>query len=126
MKSNSRIEGRSALDVRLLYRQQTMLLGVAREGKPFRDRVRHLPLKAGDVLLLMSRDRLPDVVNWLGCLPLADRALQVTQRDKALYAMAIFLAAIVAASIGLVYLPVALAACVAVYALLKMITLTQI
>ena len=127
VKSDSRIEGRSALDVRLLYRQQTMLLGVAREGKPFRDRVRHLPLKAGDVLLLMGpKDSLPDVVNWLGCLPLADRALQVTQRDKALYAMAIFLAAIVAASIGLVYLPVALAACVAVYALLKMITLTQI
>ena len=125
--STSRLEGRSALDVRLLYRQQTMLLGVAREGKPFRDRVRHLTLKAGDVLLLMGpKDSLPDVVSWLGCLPLADRELQVTQRDKAIISIAIFLIAILAASFGLVYLPVALAACVAIYALLKMVTLSQI
>jgi di/tricarboxylate transporter len=125
--SGSRLEGRSALDVRLLYRQQTMLLGVAREGRRFRDRVRHLRLKAGDVLLLMGpKDALPEVVNWLGCLPLAGRELQVTQRDKAVFSIAIFMIAILAASFGLVYLPVALAACVALYALLKVITLSQI
>ena len=125
--SGSRLEGRSARDVRLLNRQQTMLLGVARQGRPFRDRVRQLKLKAGDVLLLMgNRDALPDVVNWLGCLPLAERGLQVTQREKAGFSIAIFAIAIVAASLGLVYLPVALAAVVAIFALLKVITLSQI
>ncbi len=125
--SGSRLEGRSARDVRLLNRQQTMLLGVARQGRPFRDRVRQLKLKAGDVLLLMgNRDALPDVVNWLGCLPLAERGLQVTQREKAGFSIAVFAIAIVAASLGLVYLPVALAAVVAVFALLKVITLSQI
>lgn len=125
--SGSRLEGRSARDARLLNRQQTMLLGVAREGRPFRDRVRQLKLKAGDVLLLMGdKDTLPDVVSWLGCLPLAERGLQVTQREKAGFSIAIFAMAIIAASLGLVYLPVALAAVVAVYALLKVITLSQI
>jgi di/tricarboxylate transporter len=125
--SGSRIEGRSARDVRLLYRQQTMLLGVAREGKGTRERIRQMPLQAGDVLLLMGpRDALPDVISWLGCLPLADRDLKVTQHEKAGYSIAIFAAAIIASSFGLVYLPVALAACVALYALLRVITLSQI
>ncbi len=125
--SGSRLEGRSAGDVRLLDRQQTMLLGVARQGRPFRDRVRKLKLQAGDVLLLMGhKESLPDVVQWLGGLPLAERGLQVTQREKAGLSIAIFAVAIIAASLGLVYLPVALAACVAIYALLKMITLSQI
>ena len=125
--SGSRLEGRSARDARLLNRQQTMLLGVAREGRPFRDRVRQLELRAGDVLLLMgNKEALPEVVQWLGCLPLAERGLQVTQREKAGFSIAIFAIAIIAASLGLVYLPVALAACVALYALLKVVTLSQI
>ncbi|MGI9512945.1 MAG: SLC13 family permease [Anderseniella sp.] len=125
--SGSRVEGRSAHDIRLLNRQQTMLLGVARQGRPFRDRVRRLKLEAGDVLLLMGdKEALPDVVQWLGGLPLVERGLQVTQREKAGLSIAIFALAIVAASFGLVYLPVALAACVAIYALLKVITLAQI
>ncbi len=125
--SGSRVEGRSAHDIRLLNRQQTMLLGVARQGRPFRDRVRRLKLEAGDVLLLMGdKEALPDVVQWLGGLPLVERGLQVPQREKAGLSIAIFALAIVAASFGLVYLPVALAACVAIYALLKVITLAQI
>ena len=124
---DSRMEGRSAHDVRLLYRQQTMLLGIARQGKPTRERIRRMPLRAGDVLLLMGpRDALPDVINWLGCMPLAGRDHAVIQRDKAGFSIAIFAAAILASSLGYVYLPVALAACVAAYALLRVITLNQI
>jgi di/tricarboxylate transporter len=113
--------------VRLLYRQQTMLLGVARAGRQTRERIRRMPLKPGDVLLLMGpKDALPGVIDWLGCLPLADRNLQVTQREKAGLSIIIFAAAIIASSLGYAYLPAALAACVALYALLRIITLNQI
>ena len=82
------IEGRSALDMRLLYRQGVTLLGISRQGKRFRDRVRRLPIKAGDILLLLGpEERLPDVVIWLGCLPLAERGLEITQRSKAWMAL---------------------------------------
>lgn len=58
----ARIEGRSALSVRLLYRHGVALLGVARQGKRFRERVRKLEIQAGDVLLLMGPDeQLPTV-----------------------------------------------------------------
>lgn len=124
---NAHIEGRSALDVRLLYRQGVTLLGVSRKGKRFRERVRKLEIQAGDILLLLGpEDRLPDVVAWLGCLPLAERGLQVIQRHKAIWAVALFALAIIVASVGWLYLPLALIGVVVAYVLLKIIPLSQI
>jgi di/tricarboxylate transporter len=107
---NARIEGRSALSLRLLYRHGVTLLGVSRRGRTFRDRVRKLDTKAGDVLLLLGpSERIDDVVAWLGCLPLQQRDLQVVQRNKAWIAVASFALAIAAATSGLMHLPEALA-----------------
>jgi di/tricarboxylate transporter len=107
---NARIEGRNALSLRLLYRHGITLLGVSRKGKTFRDRVRKLDVHAGDVLLLLGpTERLDDVVNWLGCLPLQQRDLQVIQRNKAWIAASSFVLAIAAATSGIVHLPEALA-----------------
>jgi len=123
----ARVVGRSALDVRLLYRQGVTLLGVSRRGRRFRDRVRELRIEAGDILLLLGpATRLPDVVAWLGSLPLADRGIKVIQRRKAWVAVLAFAAAVVAASLGLVYLPVALGAVVVIYVLLRIVPLTQV
>jgi di/tricarboxylate transporter len=107
---NARIAGRSALSLRLLYRHSVTLLGVSRRGHAFRDRVRKLPIQVGDVLLLLGpTDRLGDVTNWLGGLPLKSRDLQLVQRKKAWIAVASFVAAIAAATSGIVHLPEALA-----------------
>ncbi len=123
----SRIAGHSALDLRLLYRHGIMLLGVSREGKPFRERVRKLQIKPGDVLLLMgTSDQIDDVINWLEVMPLAPRGLQVTQHDKAWLAIILFAVSIVLASFGVVYLPVALSACVVLYVVLKVVSLQQV
>ena len=107
---NARIEGRSALDLRLLYRHGTTLLGVSRKGKTFRERVRKLDVRAGDVLLLLGPlEQLDDIVTWLGCLPLKERDLQVVQRHKAWITVASFVLAIAAATSGIIHLPEALA-----------------
>ncbi len=107
---NARIEGRSALSLRLLYRHGVTLLGVSRKGRTFRDRVRKLDVRAGDVLLLLGpTERLGDIVAWLGCLPLQERDLQVVQRNKAWIAVASFGFAIAAATSGIMNLPEALA-----------------
>ncbi len=107
---DSRIAGRSAMSLQLLYRHGVTLLGVSRKGKKFRDRVRKLDTKAGDVLLLLGpSERVGDVVSWLGCLPLQARDLQVVQREKAGIAAASFMLAIIAATTGLLHLPEALA-----------------
>ncbi|MCP4472273.1 MAG: SLC13 family permease [Gammaproteobacteria bacterium] len=107
---NARIEGRSALDLRLLYRHGITLLGVSRKGKTFRERVRKLDVRAGDVLLLLGPlEQLDDIVKWLGCLPLKERDLQVVQRHKAWITVASFVLAIAAATSGIIHLPEALA-----------------
>ncbi len=116
--SGARIAGRSARDVRLAYRHGAMLLGVARQGQPFRERVRTLPIRAGDVL--------PDIIAWLGCLPLAERGLRLLQRRKAGLAIGLFAIAILAASTGIVYLPIALAAAAAIYVVLGLVPASEV
>ena len=108
------IVGRSAISMQLLNRYSITLLGVSRQGKRIRSRVRSLLIKPGDILLLLGpQERLPDIVDRIGALPLANRKLEVLQRDKAGLATGIFVAAILAASLGLLYLPFALAiACI--------------
>lgn len=123
----ARIEGRSAMEIRLLSRRGVTLLGVSRRGKRFRDRVRKVKIQAGDLLLLLgSEEQLPDVISWLGCLSLARRGPGVTQRSKAWLAAGIFAAAIIAASMGLLYLPLALATVVISYVLLRIVSLPEL
>ncbi len=119
---DSRIVGRTALSLHLQYRHGITLLGVSRQGKKFRDRVRHLEIKEGDVLLLYgSSSMLEEINNWLGTLSLAGRSLDLIQRHKAWLAVGLFAAAIVAASFGWVYLPVALAMVVVSYVMFKIV-----
>ncbi len=77
----ARISGRTARSLGLLHRHSVTLLGVAREGHRFRDRVRLLPIRAGDVLLLLGTpERVANVVEWLGVLPIEGRRTEVIQR----------------------------------------------
>ncbi|MCW8926655.1 MAG: SLC13 family permease [Xanthomonadales bacterium] len=123
----ARIEGRSARSLRLMYRHGVTLLGVSRRGKRVSKRVQELDILAGDILLLLgNNDELEDISNWLGCLPLAERGLQVTQRRKAGLAVLIFAGAVLLASFGVVYLPVALGLAVVLMVLTGIIPLRQL
>ncbi len=118
----ARVMGRTALSLKLQYRHGVTLLGVSRQGKQFRERVRHLQIKEGDVLLLYgASDMLSEISNWLGALPLAGRSLDLIKRHKAWLAVGLFAAAIISASFGWLYLPVALAAVVAGYVMLNIV-----
>ena len=124
---SSRLAGRSAMSMRLLYRYRVALVGVSRAGQRFRENVRKLELRPGDVLLLLGpEERLNDVTGQLGLLPLADRGQRVVKRHKVWQAVVIFVAAIAAASAGLVYLPVALGCVVAAYILLNIVPLREV
>ncbi|MGI9308370.1 MAG: SLC13 family permease [Gammaproteobacteria bacterium] len=118
----SKLVGRSTASLRLLYRYGVALVGVSRQGTRFREHVRQLPIRAGDVLLLLGADeRLSDVTGRLGLLPLKDRGQQVIKRDKAWLAVGLFAAAIVLASVGAVYLPVALGCVAMAYVLFNIV-----
>ncbi len=124
---SSKLAGRSAMSLKLLYRYRVALVGVSRQGKRFRDNVRKLTLEAGDVLLLLGPEkRLTDVTGRLGLLPLADRGQRVIQREKVWQAVGIFAAAIATASFGFIYLPVALGCVAALYVLLKIVPIRDV
>jgi di/tricarboxylate transporter len=123
----ARVVGRSARDLRLLYRHGVTLLGISRRGTRLRERVRDAAIKSGDILLLLGpEEQLPEVTDWLGCLALAERGLEVTQRRQAWTAIGVFSAAVIAASLGWLYLPLALAAAVVVYVVLDIVPLSQV
>ncbi|MGB3277624.1 MAG: SLC13 family permease [Pseudorhodobacter sp.] len=113
---DARVVGQSTLGLRLARRHGVTLLGVSRRGKQVRERVRRLPIEAGDLLLLIGPDEnIATACSWLGVLPLADRRLEVLQRSKALGAIGIFMAAIALSVLGLTSLAIALGVCVVAY-----------
>ncbi len=125
--SDARIVGRSAISLRLRARRGIALLGISRQGKQFEKRVRHEPVRAGDILLLLGpHDELPDVVNWLGLLPLAERGLNITQHKRAYLAIGIFAAAIMVSAFGLLYLATALAIVVVAFVVLDIVPIRSV
>ena len=113
----ARVAGRTAAGLGLLRRWDVGLIGLSRQGRRVRERVREIAILPGDVLLLIgSPERLEAAADALGMLPLEGRRTSIVQREKALAAIGVFAAAIGLAVAGLLYLPVALAICVAVYA----------
>ncbi|MEP6355179.1 MAG: SLC13 family permease [Hyphomicrobiales bacterium] len=119
---NARIDGRTSMGLQLLYRHGVTLLGVSRQGIRFRDRVRNLPIKPGDLLLLLGPDdRIDSVCQWLGVLPLASRRTEVIQRRKAQLAITAFALAIALAAFGVISLAISLGVCVVAYVAMGLI-----
>lgn len=124
---DARIAGKTAQSVGLSWRHRTTLMGIARRGKKITKRLRRTPVEPGDILLLLApSDSADDVVSWLGGLTLADRGLSVTNDSKTWSAIGLFAAAVIAASLGIVYLPIALGIVAIGYVLLKILPLSEI
>ncbi|MFV0512144.1 MAG: SLC13 family permease [Jhaorihella sp.] len=123
----ARIAGKTAQALGLSWRQNTILLGISRQGRRINEQVRKTQVLPGDILLLLCPQGKGTVVTeWLGCLPLAQRGLSVTANEKVWLAMGIFGAAVAAASFGLIYLPVALGLVVVGYVLARILPASEI
>ena len=123
----SRIAGKTAMAIGLGWRRRTVLMGIARQGRKIKSQIRKTPVRPGDILLLLvPSDQSNEVVEWLGCLPLAERGLAVTEEKKVWLAIGMFGAAVLAASLGWVYLPVALGLVVVGFVLAKILPISDI
>ncbi len=124
---DARIAGSSARAVGLNWRRRSILLGISRKGGTVEGQVRRERIRAGDILLLLVPEgEEAEVVEWLGCLPLAERGLSVTQDSKTWLAIGMFGAAVAAASFGLIYLPVALGLVVVGYVLTRIVPISEV
>jgi len=99
----SRLNGRSAKDIRLRTRYGINLLGVSRQGRRTRARLQVMRLQTGDVLLLQgAQEDIMEFASTYGAVPLAERPLQLPNRRDALLATGVLGLAVIAASLGLV------------------------
>jgi len=123
----SAIVGRSARNLDMAGRHGVNLLAIARQGRPLTDRINSVRFRSGDVILLQGEvERLNQVIATLGCLPLAERRLQLGKGQQAGLTAAIFAAAIIAATIGAVSLQISLGAAVAAVILLNIVPVREI
>lgn len=88
----SRVEGTTLQRLRLRTRYGINLLAIARGGESFRQRLKDVKLKAGDVLLLQGKaDSLNENLVEIGFLPLAERDLRLGQpRQRVILPIIIF------------------------------------
>lgn len=124
VKPGAQIENRTAGDMHLRSRFETNLLAIAREGERFQERLSQVVIKAGDVLLLQGdRTALPETINAIGCMPLADRDLQqpVYDSPKFLTPM-IFLMAIVTTALDILSVEISFSVAVALIMLLRIMS----
>lgn len=122
VREESALVGRSAKAIRLRTRYGINLLAVSREGSRSHARLRTMTIRAGDLLLMQGPD---DAVNEFaadyGCIPLAERDLNLPDRQKALLAGSIFVLVIGLAALGIV--PTAIAFALGVLASMLLRTL---
>ena len=123
----SRLDGRTATQVRLRSRYRLNVLAVSRQGRPLRERLRALRFRAGDVLWVQGDPAtVAEDVAALGCLPLAERGLKVGKRRQAGLTVAIFAAAVASAAVGVVPLPIAFAVAVLAVVLLNVVSVREL
>ncbi|MEX0758957.1 MAG: SLC13 family permease [Tistlia sp.] len=109
IQTGSRCIGRSAAQMRFVARYRINLLGVSRQGRAYRGRVRDFRFGAGDVLLLHGATAdLDEAQLQLGLLPLAERGLTFGLKGHGPWVVGLFVAAVLAASLGLAPIAVTL------------------
>ncbi|SCY54265.1 SLC13 family permease [Microvirga guangxiensis] len=105
---NSALAGLSAERIGLYERFGVNLIAVSRSGQRFKERLRAITLRPGDVLVLQGNlKKLPDTLRDIGCLPLAEREIRLGSARRSLLPIAILGVTMVLVAFNV--LPVAIA-----------------
>ncbi len=127
VKPNAILIGRSALALNLRARYGISLLAISREGHRSIQRLRSIPIKAGDVLLMQGApEAIASFASLFGCLPLAPRDIRVPKKGQAVTAAFIMVITIGAAALGLFPVPVLFAIAMFAYIVLRIVPLRSV
>ena len=123
--SNSIMVGATPAQLRLRDRFGVNLLAVG--GRRTNVRLRRVTFRVGDVVVLQGElARMPDTLEALGCLPLAERKLDLGRPRRALLPVAILAVAMGSVAAGLVPVEIAFLTAALLVALLKLLTLREV
>ena len=127
VKPNAILIGRSASAIDLRSRYGISLLAISREGRRSIKRLRSIPIKAGDVLLMQGTpEAVSGFASLFGCLPLAPRDIRVPKKGHALIASLIMVLTVGAAALGLFPVAVLFAGAMFAYIVLGIVPLRSV
>jgi di/tricarboxylate transporter len=111
---DSRLIGRTPISSRLRTVHGVNLLAVARQGHRLDERLGHVVLRAGDVMLLQGpHAEMSEILARLDCLPLAERPLGIGRQRRLALASGLFATAIALVVAGMVPVHIAFTAAAA-------------
>ena len=118
--------GRSAAMLHLRERWGVNVLAIARRGRASGERLRQTRFRLGDGIVLQGyAARLPDILAALGCLPLAERSLNLGRGRRLFVPLAVLALAVLVSSFELVPVAVALTGAAVVLVLSGLATLKE-
>ena len=126
IRPGSPMVGRTVRSLNLRWQYGLNLLAVARHGVRLQARLIGVRFRAGDVLLLQgATNTFTAALASLGCLPLAERGLNLGRPRRLLLSVGIFGTALLTAAVGLLPVQVAFIGAVVAMLLTNLITLTE-
>ena len=122
----SPLAGRTPAQLNLRWRYGVNLLGVSRQGSRVRGRLRDARLQTGDVLMLhIPADNTAETLSALGCLPLAERAIDLARPRRLLLGTGIFVCAVAATVVGLLPVQIAFVLAAVLMLLTRVVSLRE-
>lgn len=126
VRNDSIMVNRSVRQLRLNQQFGLHLVAVARDGGRLKQRLRDIRFQTGDVLLLQGSEHdLTESLATLGCLPLANRELNLGQPRKLVMSIGIFALAILAMLFDLLPAAVAMSSAALVSLLIGVLPLRE-
>ncbi len=123
---DSQMLGGTARSLNLRANYGINLLAISRQGRVLRNRLDRIRFRNGDVLLLQSHvETSTEVVDALGCLPLAGRGLRIGHSRQMLVSLGIFIAALLVAALGWLPAAISFVAAVVVMLVTKIVSLKE-
>jgi len=124
--SQSGLENKAIGGLRLQGKYGLNLLGVSRQGRPYRGRMKAFKIKVGDILLLHGlEDHLNEFINIFGCLPLAQRDLKFNKYGQAFVALGVFIFSILISVLGVLPLQISLVVAAGAMVLMNIVPVTK-
>ncbi len=127
VRENARIIDRSASEIHLNFRFGVNLLAISRQNQKIRKRIDHVKLQVGDVLLIQGEDdKVEEALDRMGCLPLADRGINLGQPKNIILSLAIFSLALILIITNLLQVQVAFTLAALCMVLFRVVPLREI
>ncbi|HVH78911.1 MAG TPA: SLC13 family permease, partial [Stellaceae bacterium] len=118
--------GRTAATLHLRERYGVNVLAIGRQGRLRNTRLQQTRFKPGDAIVLQGHTaQLPDILAALGCLPLAERMLNLGRKRRMMLPLAILAAAVILSGFELIPAQVAFVGAAVALVLFGLVTLKE-